>query len=60
VTGRTPEIGGVFELERVLLTALTRGSLAPNQVGLTECVLSDIAENAASFSYQPDDDGYAR
>jgi hypothetical protein len=27
------------------------GSFAPNQVNLTECLLSDIAENAAYFSY---------
>ena len=32
--------------------APTRGGFAPIQVGLTECVLSDIAENAVSFPYQ--------
>jgi hypothetical protein len=31
----------------------TWGRLASNQVNLTECLLSDIAENAASFSDQP-------
>jgi hypothetical protein len=30
----------------------TWGSFAPIQVGLTECLLSDIAENAVSFSYR--------
>ena len=30
----------------------TWGGFAPIQVGLTECVLSDVAENAASFPYQ--------
>ena len=25
----------------------------PIQVGLTECLLSDISENAASFAYRP-------
>jgi hypothetical protein len=30
----------------------TWGGFAPIQVGLTECALSDIAENAASFPYQ--------
>ena len=28
------------------------GGCAPIQVNLTECVLSDIAENAVSFPYQ--------
>jgi hypothetical protein len=27
------------------------GSFAPNQANLTECRLSDLAENAASFAY---------
>jgi hypothetical protein len=33
-------------------TILTWGSLAPKQANLTECLLSDIAQNAVSFSYQ--------
>jgi uncharacterized membrane protein YphA (DoxX/SURF4 family) len=40
--------GGVSKLQ-------TWGRLASNQVNLTECLLSDIAENAASFSYQRHD-----
>ena len=32
--------------------SLTWGSLAPNQVNLTECLLSDITENAVSYSYE--------
>jgi len=36
----------------------TWGSLAPNQVNLTECLLSDIAENAVSFSYQQGPGGH--
>ena len=36
--------GGVFDP--------TWGGFAPIQVGLTECVLSDIAENAVSYSYR--------
>jgi hypothetical protein len=30
----------------------TWGSFSPNQVNLTECVLSDTAKNPANFSYQ--------
>ncbi len=37
---------------KVKKTLQTWGSLAPNQVNVTECLLSDIAENAVSFSYQ--------
>jgi hypothetical protein len=33
--------------------ALTRRGFAPIQVNLTECLLSDIAETAASFAYRP-------
>jgi hypothetical protein len=31
----------------------TRGSFAPNQANLTECLLSDLGENAVYSSYRP-------
>jgi hypothetical protein len=49
---QSDESFAIASCSSVLPVAQTRGSLASNQVNLTECLLSDIAENAASFSYQ--------
>jgi hypothetical protein len=50
--GQNASAAGVKStLMRHTQRTLTWGSFVPIEVNLTECLLSDIAENEASFAY---------
>ena len=52
-TGRTPRPPGVCDSSAWFSRKSKRAVSPPIQVNLTECLLSDIAENAACFTYSP-------